>query len=808
MPTREDTTHTSPREAKLQLDLPIVLPEIPHERDPCIDRLLERIHGMRGVFSAHIVENGEPPTDEGAGILCVHYDTDHVSLDEIQRAVKRAGARVTERYQHETLRIGGMDCTDCSTSIEHILARQPGVHTVSVNYAAERARIEYDAQDTTIEALHALIEGMGYRILETDAHEHDHAVAPIAWSITAGLLLLTGFLGERLLALPALAAIGLYAGAYATAGWKHAYHGYHALRNRTFDIDVLMVTAALGAALLGHWAEGALLLVLFSLGHALEHRALDHARNAIQELQDLAPSTARIIDEEGQEGEIPVEDLRRGDSVVIRPGERIPADARIEQGQSAVNEAPITGESIPVDKEPGDEVFAGTVNGPGSLTVEVTRLAKESLLHRIVDEVEKAQTRKSTTQRFSERFERTLTPSVLVLVALVMVVPPAVLFTAPHGGVWGWLNVLSLPWAQSVLRGLVILVAASPCALALATPASILAGVAKSARNGVLFKGGAHVEALSGVGAVAFDKTGTVTQGEPSVVRVEPVGDASREEVLACAARLEARSEHPLAAAIVEHAREEGVVFDAVEGVEARVGLGVVGVVGDRRLRVGRERLFEEEGVAVPEEVRGLLEGMPGHASSVLVHDGDGFVGVIGLADEARPEAREAVERLRELVGGPIVLLTGDREGAALHVAEEVGFDEVHAGLLPGEKVEEVVRLREEHGSVAMVGDGVNDAPAMARSTVGIAMGASGTDVALETADVALMGDRLDRLPFAFDTARRTERVVRENLFLSLGVIVVLVPLAALGLAGFAPAIIAHEGSTLLVVGNALRLLR
>ncbi len=796
-------------EATLRLDLPILLPDLPHEQDPCIDRLLADVQTLPGVHDAHVIQDEDAPADDApTGTLCLHYDPHLVSLSEIQDATERAGARVTERYQHETLDIRGMECTDCPASIEHILARQEGVHEITVNYAAERMRIEYDAHTTDLDTITDLIERMGYRVHDPHAPLHEHAIAPIVWPLTAGLLAGLGLLTELLLQAPWYVPLASYAGAYATAGWKPAHHGYHALRNLEFDIDVLMVTAALGAAALGHWREGALLLFLFSLGHALEHRALDKARHAIQDLQELAPETARLISDDGDETEVRVEDLQRGDHVVVRPGERIPADADILHGTSTVNQAPITGESVPLEKEPGDEVFAGTVNGHASLTLQITRLAQESTLQRIIQEVEEAQTRKSTTQRFSERFERTLTPAVLALTALVMTVPALIAWTAPHPGTLAWLDVLALPWQESVLRGLVILVAASPCALALATPASILAGVARSARGGVLFKGGAHVEALSEIDAVAFDKTGTVTEGEPQVVQVEPFGATDRDEVLSVASRVEARSEHPLARAIVAAAQKEDLAADPVRTAEARTGLGVVADTDDGTLRVGRMRLFEEEGLHVPDLVADAFDAMPRHTTPVLVHDGARFLGVIAIADEPRAEAKEALRELRRSVEGPFVLLTGDRQDVAEHVAERVGFDEVHAELLPGEKVEQVEMLRAEHGGVAMVGDGVNDAPAMARASVGVAMGASGTDVALETADVALMGDRLDRLPFAFETARRTERIVVENLFVSLAVILVLVPLAALGLAGFVPAILAHEGSTLLVVGNALRLLR
>jgi len=460
-------------ESTLRLDLPILLPEVEDEQDQCVTHLQELVAKRRGIQRAHV------DRQDSIVYLCLHYDPALVSLSQVKRWAEQAGAQVSDRYRHETVRITDMDCADCARSIEHILGRMDGMLTVSVNYAAEKMRVEYDSIVLDRQEIINRVHSLGYTIEEEEV--------PRGWiqenwelvlSIASGLFLALGFFGETFLGLPRPAAIGFYVLAYLTGGYDATRHGLQAALHLRFDIDFLMVVAAIGAAVLGEWAEGALLLFLFSLGHALEHYSMDRARQAIRALGELTPSTA-LVRRDGRELELPVEELERGDVVIIKPGERVPVDGRVIEGQSAVDQSPITGESVPVEKGEGDEVFAGTVNGESSLVVEVTRLAQDTTLARVMQMVEEAQTQKSPTQQFTDRFERLFVPAVLVGVVLVIAVPPLA----------GW-----LAWQDAFLRAMTILVAASPCALAIATPSAVLSGVAQAARNGVLVKGGVHLE--------------------------------------------------------------------------------------------------------------------------------------------------------------------------------------------------------------------------------------------------------------------------------------------------------------------------
>jgi Cd2+/Zn2+-exporting ATPase len=773
----------------IQLDIPVLLPEVEDERDQCVVRLQETLSQRKGISRIHV------DRDNGRAQLCVHYDLNVVSLSQVQRWAEQAGAQVTERYHHTTMRITDMDCADCALSIEHILGRQDGVLDVSVNYAAEKMWVEYDTTVLDYDAIVRRVQAIGYTVEEEEA--------PKGWilenwqlvlSIASGIFLAAGFFGETFLGLPRQAAIGLYILAYLAGGYDATRHGVHAARSMRFDIDFLMVVAAVGAAILGEWADGALLLFLFSLGHALEHYAMDRARHAIQALGEITPKTARV-QRDSRETELPVEELQRGDVVIVRPGERVPIDGKVIDGQSAVDQSPITGESVPVEKGPGDEVFAGTVNGERTLEIEVTKLAQDTTLSRVIQMVEEAQAQKSPTQQFTDRFARVFVPTVLVGTVLVIAVPPLI-------GL--------LPWQTAFLRGMTILVAASPCALAIATPSAVLSGVAQAARNGVLIKGGVHLENLGALEAIALDKTGTITRGEPEVTAVIPLNGTDERELLRTAAAVESRSSHPLAQAVLRKAESEGLEYlPQVGELESVTGRGVRAELNGRVVRIGNLKLFEAgDSQSVPEEIVDQVETLEAEGkTTMIVHDGERFLGIIGLADQPRDEACSTLERLHALGIKALIMLTGDNERVAATIAEMVGLTDYRADLLPEEKVTAINELLDRYGQVAMVGDGVNDAPALARSSVGIAMGAGGTDVALETADVALMADDLARLPFAVGLSRQSRHIIRQNLAVSLGVIALLIPTALFGLASIGIAIIFHEGSTLVVVANALRLL-
>ncbi len=577
--------------------------------------------------------------------------------------------------------------------------------------------------------------------------------------------------------------------------------------------------------------EGALVVFLFSLGETLEGYTMERARRGIRSLMELAPAEATVLrpctdceehlgrslpDGTAYEGgpcpwcdpheeRVDVSQVAVGDTVLVRPGERIPVDGVVLRGSSSVDQAPVTGESVPVEKGPGDELFAGTVNGEGALEVEVTRLAADSTISRIIHMVEEAQARKAPSQRWVDRFARYYTPAVVGLAILIAAVPPLLFgqpFLEPPTGGHGWLY-----------RALALLIIACPCALVISTPVSIVSGISNAARHGVLVKGGAYLEAAGSLRVIALDKTGTLTRGKPAVTDVIPAGDRSTEEVLTLAAGVESRSEHHLAQAIVAAARQRGIHFASAQDFQALTGRGASGLVDGVRVYIGNLTLFADEGVRIPAEIEARIERLEeeGKTTMALATATDGhweFWGIIGVADTVRPDAREAIAALKRLSIRRTVMLTGDNERTARAVAAQAGVDEVRANLLPEEKVAAVEGLLAEYGEVAMVGDGVNDAPALARATVGIAMGGAGTDQALETADIVLMADDLSKLPFAIRLSRRTLGVIRQNIGFSLLVKAVFMALAIPGMATLWMAVFADMGASLIVILNGMRLLR
>ena len=580
--------------------------------------------------------------------------------------------------------------------------------------------------------------------------------------------------------------------AYAAGGFYGARKSLKSLLARQLNVDLLMVLAAMGAALVGQWRDGAILLFLFSLSNVMQDYAMERSRKAIRSLFALYPEEATIATEDGPKT-VPISEIAVGQIVLLQPGERIPVDGIVIAGQSSADQASITGESMPVEKTTGDKVFAGTLNTTGAMDVRVTRLASESTLARIIKMVEEAQSRKAPTQRFLDEFERYYALGVIASSALVLLVQ-------------GW--VLGHSFEHSFYHAMVLLVVASPCALVISVPAAFLSAIAAGARKGVIFKGGAHLEQMSTIKVVAFDKTGTLTAGRPVVTDIIPFGGHSEDELICVAGAVEARSEHPLSKAVREAADQRCLALGEVEEFEAFPGQGVSGVVNGVPVNVGRRRYIEECAGQPPAELITIHDRLSAEAKTVLFVASDcDWLGVLAVADQLRPQSASIVAELHRVGVERVVMLTGDSEAVARQIAAKAGVEDVRADLMPEDKANIIPELEREYGPVAMVGDGVNDAPALALATVGIAMGAAGTDVALETADVVLMGDALEAIPYAIRLSRRARRVVWQNITFALGVIVALVLSSFVVSLPLPLGVVGHEGSTVIVVLNGLRLL-
>ena len=615
-------------------------------------------------------------------------------------------------------------------------------------------------------------------------------------AITTGVcaaFVLGGWLAMRSNA-PAWASAAIFLVAYAVGGYRQAVEGVTTLvRQRELDVDLLMVVAAIGAAAIGFWSDGALLILIFALSGTLEGYASARTKRDIEALFALHPEDATLL-VDGKESVVHAASLVTGDRIVVRPGERIAVDGVVVEGTSTVDQATITGESIPVDKREGDEVFAGTINGHGALIVRSSRDADATVLARIIELVKKAEERRPPAQMFIERFEKQYAKVVVAGAVLLTLVPPIVL---------GW------TFRASLYRSMIFLVVASPCALAAAMMPTLLSALSNGARNGVLFKGSVFIEALGRVVAVAFDKTGTLTTGKPRVTDVVAFGRSDDEgggegALLAMAAAVESSSEHPLGRAVVEEARRRGLVVPAVTGHQSIPGRGAYADIDGVRWRIGKPEMCD----VVSTEIVLAREELEREGKTVVVVGTDQALGLIAMRDTIRPEARAAIASLRTLGVKHVVMITGDAKVTAEAIAKDAGIDEVRAELLPEDKVHVVEDLVRRFVHVAMIGDGVNDAPALAVATVGVAMGSAGTDVALETADVVLTGDDLTKLPYAIELGRRALWVVKQNLVVALSVIITLVIADLLGRINLPTGVVGHEGSTLLVTLNGLRLLR
>ena len=607
------------------------------------------------------------------------------------------------------------------------------------------------------------------------------------------LLLGLALIAEHFTAAPAWAVTALFVSSYLTGG---TFAAHKALRDlfleRTVSVDFLMITAAIGAAAIGYWEEGAVLLGLFSTSNALEHHALGRTQQAVRALMELTPLVATRL-EQGLERVVPVEELRAGELVLVRPGERVAVDGTVLAGETAIDQSAITGESVPVSKATGDTVFAGTINGYGAIQVRVDRLHQESTLAKIVQFVAQAQAEKSATQRFTDRFEGLYAVGVILVSTLVGVIPPLLLGHA---------------WGPSIYRAITLLVVASPCALVISTPASTLSALANAARNGILFKGSAHLEDIGETRTMAFDKTGTLTYGRPALTDVVSFGDGwSEERVLRLAASAEKLSEHHLAVAIVRGAGDRGLPLQEAVAFRAFPGKGISAQVDGDHVLVGTTTLLAEFNIATPPAASAAADRLRDEGkTAIFVADRETVRGLVAVADTLRPGAKEVIRTLQASGVAHIVVLTGDNERVAHAICAELDVDEVYADLLPDEKLRIIESLKRD-GPVTMVGDGVNDAPALATANIGVAMGGAGTDVALETADVVLVADDLSKLPYAIELSQRTRRTIRQNLAFSLGVIAVLVTTTLTRGIPLPLGVVGHEGSTIIVVLNGLRLL-
>lgn len=817
---------------KTRINLDILLPQIPDERDACVKRIIDSLVAKKGIEKVHIV----PAAENARAQLCFHYEPSVISINKIEQIAKEAGAELTEHYGHLLINVSGIRHPRHARIIESGIKKQKGILDAALA-ATGFIKIEFSKELITEKEILNLIKDSGLSIknvedfhVHTDheagkeadhGHEHKHDTgegdhehahggifgekSELIFAVICGVLLGIGFGLSYIKGISSFVPLAFYIAAYFVGGFYTTKEAIEGISKGNFEIDFLMLVAAIGAATLGQWAEGALLLFLFSLGHSLEHYAMEKARKSIAALTELAPKTA-LLKVYNELKEVKIEELKTGDIIVIKPNTKIAADGIVVNGNSSVNQAPITGESIPVDKSAVEDantknenldalykVFAGSINGSGTLEVKVTKISSDSTIARLVKMVNEAQTQKSPTQNFTDKLEKYYVPSVLILVILLL---------------FAFL-VIDEPFSASFYRAMAVLVAASPCALAISTPSAVLSGVARAAKAGILIKGGKPLEELGSLTAIAFDKTGTLTEGKPKLTGVYPLGGLTEEQLLETVIAVEKLSDHPLAAAIVIGGIEK-IKRDvaAGSGVEAIQGRGIKANYNGNVIYIGNKELFTEKNKSLPPDLKTKVEELEKQGNTTMIAERDEtFIGIITLMDIARKDAKETLSQLNKEGIRKMIMLTGDNQKVAEAIAKEIGITEAWGNLMPDQKVQAIEKLRTSEKKVAMVGDGVNDAPAIAKSTVGIVMGAAGSDVALETADIALMADKLENLPFAIGLSRKAHDIIRQNLFISLGMVVILIPLTILGIAHIGPAVIGHEGSTLIVVFNALRLL-
>lgn len=751
----------------------------------CAEKLERRIAALTGVENARLQFSS-------AKLTVTHYGAEK----QIRRAITSAGYGITEEAGASVtsrFRITGIDCSDCAAGLASRLRKLHGVESVELNPTTGQLVIKH--HQPAQEIIRA-VEAAGYGATPLAApgtagmREFVRTGKRLSTTVLSGVLLLIAFIldvnhaaDQRLIT--ALFIAGMVFGAYLTVR-----RGISALFARTVDMNMLMTIAIIGASIIGQWHEAASVAFLYSVSNLLESYTMEKTRHSIRDLMSIAPRDA-LVRRDGQETRLPVEELRLDDVVIITPGEKIAVDGVVMEGTSSVNQAPITGESVPVEKSAGDDVYAGTLNELGALEVRVTRLAADSTLARITHLVEEAQAQRAPSQAFIDRFAKYYTPAVLGLAVLVAVVPP----------------LLDGLWSEWFKRALTLVVIACPCALVISTPVTIVAAIGNAARFGVLIKGGAFLEAAGRLRAIAFDKTGTLTRGRPEVTDVIPLNGVTKSELLARAAATEQRSAHPLAAAILHYAREEGIVVPPAADSAALPGRGATASVNGSTIYVGNPQLFAETGISTAPADAALAALQAEGKTAMLVGEKDCVIGILAAADRLRRESSTTVQALHAAGVRRVVMLTGDHRETARNIAAQVGVDEYQADLLPADKVNAVRELLRREGAVGMVGDGINDAPALAGATVGIAMGIAGTDTAMETADITLMADDLTGLPFLIRLSRKALAVIRQNIVFAIAIKLLAIALIFPGWLTLWMAVLADMGASLIVTLNGLRLM-
>lgn len=760
----------------------------------CAAKVEKAVRRLTGVADARM--------NFAAGKMKVNYDEHVLGVDEIVNVITGFGYRATlpkaaqdmPGYHKTIFRLSGLDCADCAAKLEKRVAALAGVNTVAVNFGAGKMTVEHRITDKDIiEA----VQQAGYQaVSESDAGKT--VVKEQVWwqkprmlaTIASGLVLVAAMVLEWLGAADAVV-VSLYSLTMVVGGYHVAKSGLYGLKSMTLDTNFLMVIAVIGAAAIGEWSEGATVVFLFSLGNALQAYTMDKTRDSIRALMELAPREA-LVRRDGKEQRLPVEEIVVGDVMIVKPGERLAMDGMVASGSSTVNQAAITGESMPVEKQAGDSVYAGTVNEQGALEITVTKLAEDSTLAKIMHMVEEAQAEKAPMQQLVDVFAKYYTPAVIVA-AVGLSIVPTVFFNQPFD-LWFY-------------RALVLLVISCPCALVISTPVSIVSAIGNASRHGVLIKGGAYLEQIGTIRAVAFDKTGTLTVGKPKVTDIiKLAGKLDTKEILILAAAVEKWSEHPLAEAIVAHNGEQSL--PPVTNFKALVGRGAQAEVDGRTVYVGNQRLFEELGcsLAAYENSLSLLEAQG--KTVMLVGTAAELYGAIAVADTLRDNSSEAVATIKSAGVQHVIMLTGDNRRVAQAVAGKLGLDAFYSELLPEDKATTLKQLAAQYGSVAMVGDGVNDAPALATANVGIAMGVAGSDTALETADIALMSDDLSKLAYVMKLSRKTVAVIKQNITFSLVLKLLFVLGTFVGFVNLWLAVLADTGAALLVTLNGMRLVR